>query len=138
MPKTPCCKTPPKLVDRIKSNTYFFHVSSIGILCRLKSVWASQRPDKGVYHFSPHILAMPTRSNALLDHIAHYTGTNNNQTKLEADERAVVAVEAVMAMVMAMGTGIEMAMVTVTAATTMARMEDGVDSDNGDDGDDGD
>jgi hypothetical protein len=39
---------------------------------RLKSGGASYHPDEGVCHFSPHILAMTSSSDALLDHIADY------------------------------------------------------------------
>jgi len=38
----------------------------------LKSGGVSYHPDKGVCHFSPHILAMTSSSDALLDHIADY------------------------------------------------------------------
>jgi hypothetical protein len=41
-------------------------------LCKLISVGASKDPDKGVFHFSLHFLAMPTRSESILDHITDY------------------------------------------------------------------
>jgi hypothetical protein len=42
------------------------------MLCELKSVGASLHPDKEVFHFSLHFLAMPTRSESILDHITGY------------------------------------------------------------------
>ncbi len=38
----------------------------------LKSVGASWHPDKGVFHFSLHFLAMPTRSELIWNHIDDY------------------------------------------------------------------
>ena len=39
-------------------------------LCQPKSVGASWHPDKGVFHFGWHILAMSQSSQSIMDHIA--------------------------------------------------------------------
>jgi hypothetical protein len=38
----------------------------------LKSGGTTEHPDEGVRHFIPHILAMTSSSDALLDHFADY------------------------------------------------------------------
>jgi hypothetical protein len=54
------------------------------MLCKLKSAGAFKHPDKRVFHFSLHFLAMPTRSESILDNIAGYMTTS--QSGQEAQE----------------------------------------------------